>query len=180
MKKPLLILVTALSLGAAEQAHAQLGNLVGAGLVLGVGAIKRARMTPEQRLAEQQAAQQKAAEKAARQAATQPAAAATSAPAARPELQPQRTAADQLPKKGAEQITALEAQLEQCRAALLASPTGAVCTPEQRTAIQQAAVSVARANPGWSLQPYQQEMAFYAAEDARRQQAAAPAATPAN
>ncbi|MGI4832284.1 MAG: hypothetical protein ACRYFK_02370 [Janthinobacterium lividum] len=177
MKKLLLPMVTALSLGIAEQAHAQLGNLVGAGLVLGVGAIKRARMTPEQRLAEQQAAQQKAAEKAAQQAAAQPAAA--SAPALSPaaaltELQSQRTAADKLPKKGAEQITTLEAQLEQCRTAMQASATGVVCTPEQRTAIQQAAVSVARANPSWSLQPYQQEMAFYVAEDARRQQAAAP------
>ncbi|NML65061.1 hypothetical protein HHL22_07565 [Hymenobacter sp. RP-2-7] len=178
MKKLLLTAVMALSLGAAEQAHAQLGNLVGAGLVLGVGAIKRARMTPEQRAAEQQATQQKAAEKAAQQASVQQAsAAATVAPAvALTELRPQRTATDKLPKKGAEQITALEAQLEQCRLAMQASPTGVVCTPAQRTAIQQAAVSAARANPSWSLQPYQQEMAFYAAEDARRQQPAAPPA----
>ena len=84
----------------------------------------------------------------------------------------QRTAAAQLPKKGAEQITALEAQLESCHAAMLASPTGVVCPPEQRKAIQQAAVSVARAQANWDLQPYQQEMAFYLAEDARRQQAA--------
>lgn len=51
---------------------------------------------------------------------------------------------------------------------------GVVCTPEQRTAIQSAAVSVARAQSSWDLKPYQQEMAFYMAEDARRQQPAAP------
>lgn len=175
MKKIVLAAVcTALGLGAAQPAQAQLGNLVGAGLVLGVGAIKRARMTPEQKAAEQQAAQQKAAQKAAEQASH--AASAALAAAVPTELRPQRTAADQLPKKGAAQITALEAQLEQCRAAMLASTTGAVCTPAQLAAIQQAAVAVARANANWSLQPYQQEMAFYAAEDARRQPAPAPAA----
>ena len=88
----------------------------------------------------------------------------------------QRTPTDKLPKQAAEQITSLEAQLDRCHAAMLADPKGAVCTPEQRTAIQSAAVSVARARPSWDLKPYQQEMAFYLAEDARRQQPAAPTA----
>jgi hypothetical protein len=86
----------------------------------------------------------------------------------------QRTPADKLPKKAVEQITALEAQLDRCHAAMLADPKGVVCTPEQRTAIQSAAVSVARAQSSWDLKPYQQEMAFYMAEDARRQQPATP------
>jgi hypothetical protein len=58
---------------------------------------------------------------------------------------------------------------------MLADPKGVVCSPEQRTAIQSATVGVARAQPKWSLKSYQQEMAFYMAEDARRQQPAAPA-----
>ncbi|MVN77005.1 hypothetical protein GO988_11775 [Hymenobacter sp. HMF4947] len=101
---------------------------------------------------------------------------AAAAPAGPNELVMHRTPADKLPKQAAEQITSLETQLERCHAAMLASPTGSVCSPEQRTAIQEAAVNVARARPGWNLQPYQQEMAFYLAEDARRQQPAAPAA----
>ncbi|MFD1466894.1 hypothetical protein ACFQ48_01560 [Hymenobacter caeli] len=94
------------------------------------------------------------------------------------ELVQQRTPADKLPKKGAAQITALEAQLDLCHAAMLANPTGIICTAEQRTAIQSAAVSVARAQSSWNLQPYQQELAFYQAEDVRRQQLAAPANEP--
>lgn len=89
-----------------------------------------------------------------------------------------RTASDQLPKKGAAQVVAIEAELERCHAALLASPTGAVCPPEQRTAIQQAVVNLARVQPNSNLAAYQQEATFYLAEDARRQQAA-PAPTPA-
>jgi len=85
-----------------------------------------------------------------------------------------RTAPDQLPKKGAEQIVAMETELERCHTALLASPTGAVCTPEQRTAIQTAVINLARAKSSKNLVAYQQEATFYLAEDARRQQAAAP------
>jgi hypothetical protein len=137
------------------QAQAALVNLVGAGLGLGFRAAK---------------GDFKKAPKAAVVAPEQPA--ALSAPT---ELVMQRTPTDKLPKKAAEQVTALEAQLEQCHAALLASPTGPVCSPAQRTAIQQAALSVARAQPSWDQHPYQQEMAFYLAEDVRRQSAAAPA-----
>lgn len=85
----------------------------------------------------------------------------------------QRTPPDQLPKKGAEPIVAMETELERCHAAMLASPTGAICTPEQRTAIQTAIVNLARAGSSKSLPVYQQEANFYLAEDARRQQAAA-------
>lgn len=92
----------------------------------------------------------------------------------------QRTPAEQLPAKGKEQIMALETQLDRCHAALLANPAAAICTPEQRVALTDAAVAAARANPSWNQQDYQKEVAFYLAEDVRRQQAAAPApvATP--
>ena len=84
-----------------------------------------------------------------------------------------RTPTDQLPKKGAEPIVAMETELDRCHAALLASPTGPICTPEQRTAIQTAVVNLARAQSSKNLAAYQQEATFYLAEDARRQQAAA-------
>ncbi|MFC6225400.1 hypothetical protein ACFP2F_19285 [Hymenobacter artigasi] len=84
----------------------------------------------------------------------------------------QRTPADQLPKKGAEQVTEVETQLDRFHTALLADSTSALCTPEQRTAIQTALVGLARAQSRWDLQPYQQEATFYLAEDARRQKAA--------
>jgi hypothetical protein len=84
-----------------------------------------------------------------------------------------RTPTDQLPKKGAEQVVAMETELDRCHTALLASPTGLICTPEQRTAIQTAVVNLARAQSNKNLAAYQQEATFYLAEDARRQQAAA-------
>lgn len=86
-----------------------------------------------------------------------------------------RTPTDQLPKKGAAQVAALETELDRCHAALLASPTGPVCPPEQRTAIQTAVVNLARTQASQNLPAYQQEATFYLNEDARRQQAAAPA-----
>ena len=169
MKRFLLAFVLLLGLGTvqAAQAQAALANLIGAGLGLGIRSIA-GRKQPAKAVAADQAALDKAA-----------ASNATAAIAAGPkELVMQRTSTDKLPKKGAEQITALEAQLDRCHAAMLADPKAIICSPEQRTTIQSAAVSVARVQSGWSLQPYQQEMAFYQAEDARRQQAAA-AATPA-
>ena len=86
-----------------------------------------------------------------------------------------RTTPTQLPKKGGEQITAMETELDRCHAAMLASPTGTICTPEQRVAIQTAIVNLARANSSKNLPDYQQEASFYLAEDARRQQVAATA-----
>lgn len=175
MKKLVLSAFMIFALGAAQQAQAQaaaLVNLIGAGIGLGVRAAAAPKLTPEQR-ATQKAAQQAAdAKLTADQQAAQLNAAGPATPAT---LTMQRTPADKLPKKGAEQITALEAALERCHAAMVASPTGTVCTPEQRVAIQQAAVAVARAQPNWDLHPYQQEMAFYGAEDTRRQSSAAPA-----
>lgn len=166
MKKILLPIALFVGFGAVQTAQAQAGliNLFVAGSTLGVRAIKNHKKKPEAAPADQATLDKATAANTAATIAAQP-----------KELVLHRTPADQLPKKGAEQITALEAQLEQCHAAMLANPGGIICTPEQRAAIQSAAVSVARARSGWDLQPYQQELAYYQAEDARRQQAAAPA-----
>jgi hypothetical protein len=166
MKKLLLPFFLIIGLGTVQTVNAQaaLVNLVGLGLRLGTSAALKNKQAPkaaEQPSPEKLAADKVAADKAAIAAAPQA-------------LVMQRTPADKLPKKAAEQITALEAQLDRCHAAMLADPKGVVCTPEQRTAIQSAAVSVARAQSSWDLKPYQQEMAFYMAEDARRQQPATP------
>ncbi|RYY18701.1 MAG: hypothetical protein EOO36_07560 [Cytophagaceae bacterium] len=93
----------------------------------------------------------------------------------------QRTPADRLPKRGAEQLVALETQLERCHAAMLASPTDPISTPEQRAALQTALVNLAQAKVSRNLPDYQEEASFYLAEDARRQQAGTSApATPTN
>lgn len=148
MKKSL-VLFTALTalLGMAAEAQAQ------ANLVHGIGAsIGLARMAARKLKADQAAS------------------ANTSTSTYRgQQLALQRTPADQLPKKGAQQVTDVETQLDRFHTALLADSTSALCTPEQRTAIQTALVSLARAQPNWSVQTYQQEATFYLAEDARRQ-----------
>ncbi|OGX90462.1 hypothetical protein BEN49_06680 [Hymenobacter coccineus] len=152
-------------MGAGQAAQAQGSNmihLISLGTRLGVRALAKDKQPVPVQPIDQATADKNAAANTAATIAAQP-----------KELVLHRTPADQLPKKGADQITALEAQLEQCHAAMLATPGGIICTPEQRTAIQSAAVSVARARSNWDLQPYQQELAYYQAEDARRQQAAA-------
>lgn len=169
MKKLVLSTVLALGLGAVHTTQAQVGplvNLIGAGLGLGTRLALQPKLTPEQKAAQQAAT-------AANQATAERNAASPAVPA---ELVVHRTSADKMPKQAATQITDLETQLDRCHAAMLASPTAAVCSAEQRAAIQSAAVSVARAKPGFDLQPYQQEMAYYMAEDARRQQAPTPPA----
>ncbi|WP_157886832.1 hypothetical protein [Hymenobacter sp. PAMC 26628] len=165
MKRFLFAVVLLSGSGAVQTARAQasLINLVVTGTRLGVQALAKNKQPVPAKPIDQATADKNAAANTAATIAAQP-----------KELVLHRTPADQLPKKGAEQITALEAQLEQCHAAMLANPSGVICTPEQRAAIQSAAVSVARAQSSWNLQPYQQEMAYYQAEDARRQQAAAP------
>jgi hypothetical protein len=156
MRKLLSFLFLLIGLGTVQNAQAQaaLANLVGLGLRLGTNAALKNKQ-------DLKAAEQPSAEKLAT-------ADLTTISASPKELIMQRTPIDKLPKKAAEQITSLETQLSRCQAAMLADPKGAVCTPEQRTAIQNAAVSVARAQPSWDLKPYQQEMAFYMAKDARR------------
>ena len=150
MKKSLLSLALLLGVGHLTATHAQIGamaNLLGAGINAGRAMHRRANMPPTPTMSAYEGRQ----------------------------FPMQRTPADQLPKKGAEPIVAMETELDRCHAALLASPTGPICTPEQRAAIQTAIVNLARAGSSKSLPVYQQEANFYLAEDARRQQAAAPA-----
>jgi hypothetical protein len=85
-----------------------------------------------------------------------------------------RTPTAELPKKGAEQITALETELDRCHTALLADDKGLICTPEQKSALQAAMRNLAKVKSN-NMTFYQQEAAFYLAENTRRQQAAAPA-----
>jgi hypothetical protein len=164
MKRFLFSIVLLSGLGAAQAAQAQaaLVNLMVTGTRLGIKALAKNKQPVPDKPIDQATADKNAAANTAATIAAQPKA-----------LVLHRTPADQLPKQAAAQITALETQLEQCHAAMLASPTGVICTPEQRAAIQSAAIGVARARSSWDLQPYQQEMAYYQAEDARRQQAAA-------
>lgn len=167
MKKFLfpIALLSGLGTVQAVQAQSSLVHLFTAGTTLGVRALMKNKQPVLVKPIDQATANKNAAANTATIIAAQP-----------KELVLHRTPTDQLPKKAAEQITALETQLEQCHAAMLANPSGIICTPEQRAAIQRAAVGVARAQSSWNLQPYQQEMAYYQAEDARRQQAVAPVA----
>ena len=84
----------------------------------------------------------------------------------------QRTAADQLPRKGRKEITAVEAVLESCHTALLADSTSAVCSAAQRNALQTAMRNLANTQPEWSQTAYQQEANFYLTENQRRRSAA--------
>ena len=164
MKKTVLTFFLVAGLGSAHEALAQAGlvNLIATGVRLGVSAARK----PKAGVAAPIPVQPVAAT---------PAAPATVAHAPdRQLLVRQRTPADKLPKRGSEEILAFEAQLDRCHAALLADSTSIICPPAQLTALQQAAVSVARAQPSWDLQPYQRETAFYLAEDAYRQRAATP------
>lgn len=150
MKKPLLSLALLLGLGQLPAAHAQVGavvNLFGAGINAGRAMHRRTNTPPPAAMSSYEGRQ----------------------------FPMQRTPADQLPKKGAEPIVAMETELDRCHAALLASSTGPICTPEQRTAIQTAIVNLVRAGSSKNLPAYQQEANFYLTEDARRQQAVAPA-----
>ncbi|TGE13892.1 hypothetical protein [Hymenobacter elongatus] len=86
----------------------------------------------------------------------------------------QRTAADKLKGKGATEILALEASLEQSHAALLADSVSSFLPTAHYDAIVAAARKAAATRPGWDYSPYQQELAFYQQEEARRQKAAQP------
>lgn len=87
----------------------------------------------------------------------------------------QRTVAGRLKSKGVDQIMALEAALEQSHQALLADSVHPFLTTPQTEAIMLAARQAAAARPNWNYAAYQQELAFYQQEDARRQQALLPA-----
>lgn len=80
---------------------------------------------------------------------------------------------------GGDQISYLERQLDQCRARLAADSTSHVCAAAQLSQLQATRTAILAAQPKWPVQLYDQEIAFYTAEDTRRQPAAAPAPAPA-
>ena len=69
----------------------------------------------------------------------------------------------------------LESQLELCRIALFADSTGTVCPANRRAVIEAIHGIVAQSRPGLNMKPYRTELAFYLAEDARRQKVAGSA-----
>ncbi|GAB3656771.1 hypothetical protein GCM10027594_29110 [Hymenobacter agri] len=73
----------------------------------------------------------------------------------------------------ADRIAQLETQLAACNKALLADSTSLTCPAEQQAAIRANLNYISGARPGWSLQPYRQELKFYVAEDKRRERIAA-------
>ena len=152
MKNLVLPIVLLAGLAAAPAAHAQLGMLVRTGINIHTLATRSSAAAP-----------------AAPAATKDQANGLTTSTYAGQSFPMQRTPADKLPKKGAEPITDLEAQLERCHTALVAAPNGALCTPEQRAALQQAMVAAARTGKAPNMPAYQQEAAFYLVEDARRQ-----------
>ena len=153
MKKTLLFLFLGLSSAGAARAQAALVNAVGAGIGFGRMLHKKSADKADSKVTKN----------------------ATTETYQGKSFPMQRTPADQLPKTGAEQVTALETELDRCHTALLADANGTLFTPEQRQALQTSLVALARAQANGNLSVYQQEAAFYLAEDARRQPAAAPA-----
>ena len=84
-----------------------------------------------------------------------------------------RTQAEELSGKKGEQTHALETELDRCHSALVSTTNGLICTPEQQAALQTAMRNAAKSKVD-NMDAYQQEAAFYLAENTRRQQAPAP------
>ncbi|MFD1469605.1 hypothetical protein ACFQ48_15365 [Hymenobacter caeli] len=101
---------------------------------------------------------------------------AAGAPRQEPSFPRRRTPVAQLPPEGQAEILRLETLLQQAYAAFTASPTTAVFPYWRADAVEQAAHQAAAVVPTWDQAAYQQETAFYTAEEARRQQARRPAA----
>ncbi|PJJ61019.1 hypothetical protein [Hymenobacter chitinivorans] len=81
----------------------------------------------------------------------------------------QRTPAAQLKGKGQAEILALEALLDETHADLLADSTQSFLPAARYEATVAAARTAAAARPSWDYAPYQNELAFYQQEEARRQ-----------
>jgi hypothetical protein len=80
-----------------------------------------------------------------------------------------RTPADQLSGAVVDQIALLEGQLENCHTALLADSVGIICSMDQQNKIKITQAILSDSRPTWNQKYYDQEVAFYLAEDARRQ-----------
>ena len=85
-----------------------------------------------------------------------------------------RTPTEELTGEKGEQTKALETELDRCHSALVATTNGLICTPEQLATLQTAMRNLAKAKSN-NIAIYQQEAAFYLAENTRRQQTPAPA-----
>ena len=79
------------------------------------------------------------------------------------------------PPVAADPTAQLEGQLNLCHAALFADTTGAVCPADRQALIQATHGIVAQSRPGFNMKHYRTELAFYLAEDARRQKVAGSA-----
>ena len=77
-----------------------------------------------------------------------------------------------------QQILFLESQLDLSKAALFTDSTGVVCPASRQNAIHTMMAEIGKLQPSWPQKFYRQELAFYVAEDVRRQKVAARA-TPA-
>lgn len=87
-----------------------------------------------------------------------------------------RTVPEMLTGPATNQIIFLEAQLDLCKAALLTDTTDTVCPASRRNMIAAMQTEIAGAQPSWPQKYYRQELAFYTAEDSRRQLVASRAA----
>jgi hypothetical protein len=88
----------------------------------------------------------------------------------------QRAIPEKLSGPGADQIAFLEAQLEKCHLTMFSDSSAAVCPASQLTTIKATQAIVAKVRPLWNQKNYRDEIAFYMAEDTRRQRAMASAA----
>jgi hypothetical protein len=87
-----------------------------------------------------------------------------------------RTPAEELSGNKGEQTKVLEAELDRCHSALVSTTSGPLYTPEQQAALKTALHNATKAK-ATNIAAYQQEAAFYLAENTRRQQTLAPAPT---
>nr|GFD55361.1 hypothetical protein [Tanacetum cinerariifolium] len=78
-----------------------------------------------------------------------------------------RTPTEELSGKKGEQTKALEAELDRCHSALVSTTSGLIYTPEQQAALETALRNAAKAK-ATNMVAYQQEAAFYLAENMRR------------
>ena len=83
-----------------------------------------------------------------------------------------RTVPEMLNGAATQQILFLEAQLDLCKAALFADSTGAVCPAARQNIMRAMQSEISQLQGSWPQKYYRQEMAFYMAEDSRRQQVA--------
>jgi hypothetical protein len=76
-----------------------------------------------------------------------------------------------------EQILFLEAQLAKCYGTMFTDSSAVICSASQQATIKATQAIIAQARPLWNQQHYRNEVAFYVAEDARRQQRLAAKST---